>query len=181
MDSVLTLKDAQKYQDLLAKQFSEVALTFNLSEDQTWELFLNQETSSELYQEYLPTIKGVMQGKTTLLIKDWRDMVVGSIQKDKYCRLIPVLHSMSDGNLLPELRDHYVKIKSIILNEDDMQNPFTVRYRDQDHKLREFCTYAKNGIDAQLQALECIEYVASNPRSILDIVREKEHTDSFEW
>ena len=84
-------------------------------------------------------------------------------------------------NLLPELRDHYVKIKSIILNEDDMQNPFTVRYRDQDHKLREFCTYAKNGIDARLQALECIEYVASNPLSILDIVREKEHTDSFEW
>ena len=62
-----------------------------------------------------------------------------------------------------------------------MEYPYTVRYRDKEHKLREFCTYAKNAIDARLQALECIEYVSSNPRSILDIVREKEHTDSFEW
>ena len=60
--------------------------------------------------------------------------------------------------------------------------PFTVRYRDKEHKLRDFCTYAKSSIDARLQALECIEHVSLNPHSIQGIVREKEeHADNFEW
>jgi len=62
-----------------------------------------------------------------------------------------------------------------------MEYPYTVSYRDEEHRLREFCTYAKNSIDARLQALECIESVATNPRSIHNIVREKAHTDSFDW
>ncbi len=181
MDSVLTLKDSQKYQDLLAKQFSEVAQASNISNEECWQLFLNQEPIQKVPQANLPTIKEVLNGNSSLLLKDWRNIIIENIKREKYCTLIPVLYSMAEGKLLPELVSHYLKITSIILSEEDMQNPFTVRYRDQKHQLREFCTYAKNDIDARLQALECIEYVASNPRSILDIVREQEHTDSFEW
>ena len=181
MDSVLTLKDSQKYQDLLAKQFNAVAVNFNLNNEECWQFFLDQEPTQKVPQANLPTIKEVLHGNSSLLLKDWRNIIIENIKREKYCTLIPVLYSMTEGKLLPELVTHYLKITSIILSEEDMQDPFTVRYRDQDHKLREFCTYAKNGIDARLQALECIEYVASNPRSILDIVREKEHTDSFEW
>jgi hypothetical protein len=181
MDSVLTLKDSQKYQDLLAKQFSEVAQASNISNEECWQLFLNQEPTQKVPQANLPTIKEVLNGNSSLLLKDWRNIIIENIKREKYCTLIPVLYSMAEGKLLPELVSHYLKITSIILSEEDMQNPFTVRYRDQKHQLREFCTYAKNDIDARLQALECIEYVASNPRSILDIVREQEHTDSFEW
>ena len=181
MDSVLTLKDSQKYQDLLAKQFSEVAVICNLNHEECWQFFLDQEPTQRVVKENLPLIKEVLNGNSSLLLKDWREIIIENIRKTKYCTIIPVLYSMTEGKLLPELVSHYLKITSIILSEEDMQDPFTVRYRDQDHKLREFCTYAKNGIDARLQALECIEYVASNPRSILDIVREKEHTDSFDW
>jgi len=181
MTEVLTLKDAQKYQDLLAKQFSEVAQTSNISSEECWQLFLDQEPTQKVPQDNLPTIKEVLNGNSSLLLKDWRNIIIDNIKREKYCTLIPVLFGMAKGKLLPELVSHYLKITSIILSEEDMQDPFTVRYRDQDHKLREFCTYAKNGIDARLQALECIEYVASNPRSILHIVREKEHTDSFDW
>ena len=181
MDSVLTLKDSQKYQDLLAKQFSQVAESFNLNNEECWQLFLDQEQTQKVPEGNLPTIKEVLNGNSSLLLKDWRNIIIENIKREKYCTLIPVLYSMAEGKLLPELVSHYLKITSIILSEEDMQNPFTVRYRDQKHQLREFCTYAKNDIDARLQALECIEYVASNPRSILDIVREQEHTDSFEW
>jgi len=177
MDSTLTLIDAQKYRDLLAKQFTEITK----SDEQAWETFTRQKDFSVIATEYVPIIKGILEGNATISIKDYRDALVGAIKQNKYCLVIPVLHSMTDGNLLPELSEHYLKITSILLTEDDMQNPYTVRYRDKEHKLREFCTYAKNAIDARLQALECIECVADNPRSILDIVREKEHTDSFDW
>ena len=181
MDSVLTLKDAQKYQDLLAKQFSEVAQTSNISNEECWQLFLNQEPTQKVPQDNLPTIKEVLNGNSSLLLKDWRNIIIDNIKREKYCTLIPVLFGMAEGKLLPELVSHYLKITSIILSEEDMQDPYTVRYRDQQHKPREFCTYAKNQIDARLQALECIEYVASNPNSIIAVLKEKEHTDSFDW
>ena len=181
MDSVLTLKDLVKYQDLLAKQFSEIGRLSLLSNTETWELFLEQEESDIIPRDHLPAVKGILFGSPTLSIEIFRDIATEVLKKHKYCTIIRVLYKMTKGNLIPELVDHSLKITSIVLSEEDMQNPYTVRYRDKEHKLREFCTYAKNAIDARLQALECIEYVASNPRSILDIVREKEHADSFDW
>ena len=177
MDSTLTLKDAQKYRDLLAKQFTEITK----SDEQSWETFTRQKDFGVIATEYVPIIKGILQGNATISIKDYRDALVGAIKQNKYCLVIPVLHSMTDGNLLPELSEHYLKITSIILTEEAIQNAYIVRYKDIDNNLREFCTYAKNSLDARLQALECIECVADNPRSILDIVREKEHADSFDW
>jgi len=181
MDSVLTLKDLLKYQDLLAKQFSEIGRLSLLSNTETWELFLEQEESDIIPRDHLPAVKGILFGSPTLSIEVFRDVATGVLKKHKYCTIIRVLYKLTKGNLIPELVNHSLKITSIVLSEEDMQNPYTVRYRDQDHTLREFCTYAKSAIDARLQALECITCVSDNPRCILDIIWEKEHTDSFEW
>ena len=44
MRKQLTLKDVQKYQDLLAKQFNEVGRSLVLSNQETWTLFLEKMT-----------------------------------------------------------------------------------------------------------------------------------------
>ena len=86
MDSVLTLKDSQKYQDLLAKQFSEVAVNFNLNHEECWQLFLDQEPTQKVPQQNLPTIKEVLNGNSSLLLKDWRNIIIENIKKDSIVR-----------------------------------------------------------------------------------------------
>lgn len=167
---MLTLTDAQKYKDLLAKQFSKIDAE---SKEDRWNNFLEMKDSKSIRKENLPIIRGLLEGKSCLAIKDFRNIIIERIQKDKYCTIIPVLYEMTEGDLLPELIAHYLKIVSIILSEEDMLDAYTVRYRDSNHSLREFCTYARSEIDARLQALECIKYVASNPRCIDNIRQEK--------
>ena len=181
MTTQLSIKDLEKYQNLLAKQFNEVGRSLILSNQQTWELFLEQQESDIIPRDHLPSVKSILLGSPTIPIEMFRDIAVEVLKKHKFCTIIRVLYKMANGDLIPELVDHSLKITSIVLSEEHIQNPYTVRYRDQDHTLREFCTYAKSAIDARLQALECITCVSDNPRCILDIIWEKEHTDSFEW
>ena len=91
MDSVLTLKDLLKYQDLLAKQFSEIGRLSLLSNTETWELFLAQEESDIIPRDHLPAVKGILFGSPTLSIEVFRDVATGVLKKHKYCTIIRVL------------------------------------------------------------------------------------------
>ena len=103
MTQELTLKDAKKYQDLLAKQFLEMARTNFVSSEKLWDNFLNHPKTKEIDVRHLPIVKGILLGKPTLAIKDYRDALLEVVQEIKYCRVMDILYLMTDGNLLPEL------------------------------------------------------------------------------
>tara|TARA_A100001011_G_scaffold183768_1_gene192599 strand:+ start:428 stop:781 length:354 start_codon:yes stop_codon:yes gene_type:complete len=115
MNNQLTLKDAQKYQNLIARQFNEIARSLVLSNDETWELFLKQKESEFLDPVHLPIIKAVLFSLPAMTIKDYRDALCAVIAQNKFCLMIPILHSMTDGVLLPELVQHHSKITAVIL------------------------------------------------------------------
>jgi hypothetical protein len=115
MNNQLTLKDAQKYQNLLAQQFTEIARSLIKTNEETWELFLKQKESEVLDPVYLPIIKGVLFSKSAMSIKDYRDTLCAVISQNKFCLMIPIFNSMTDGNLLPELVQHHAKITAVIL------------------------------------------------------------------
>ena len=116
MNNQLTLKDAQKYQNLLATQFNEIARSLILSNEETWELFLKQKESEVIDPVHLPIIKGVLFSKPAMSIKDYRDALCAVITQNKHCQIIPIFNSMTDGNLLPELVQHHSKITAVILS-----------------------------------------------------------------
>ena len=116
MNNQLTLKDAQKYQNLLARQFNEIARSLVLSNNETWELFLKQKESEVLDPVHFPIIKGVLFSQPAMSIKDYRDTLCAVIAQNKHCLMIPIFHSMTDGNLLPELVQHHSKITAEILS-----------------------------------------------------------------
>ena len=87
----LTLNDARKYQQLLAKQFNEVGRTLVLSNQKTWELFLAQEESNEIPREHLPVIKSILLGRPNVPIDVFRDLAAERLKKYKYCSIMPVL------------------------------------------------------------------------------------------
>ena len=116
MKEQLTLKDAQKYQNLLATQFNQIARSLVITNEETWELFLKQRESEAIDQVHLPIIKGVLFSKPAMSIKDYRDILCAVIAQNKHCQMIPIFHSMTDGNLLPELVQHHSKITATILS-----------------------------------------------------------------
>ena len=115
MNNQLTLKDAQKYQNLLAQQFTEIARSLIKTNEETWKLFLKQKESEVLDPVYLPIIKGVLFSKPAMSIKDYRDTLCAVIAQNKFCLMIPIFTSMTDGDLLPELVQHHSKITAVIL------------------------------------------------------------------
>ena len=119
MTGDLTLKDAQIYKDLLAKQFDEIGRELMISDEKTWEIFLNHEDTQKIHPNNLPIVKGILLGKSELSIQKYREELVGCIRENKFCRVIPILHSMTNGNLLPELISHSNKINAIILSTID--------------------------------------------------------------
>ena len=116
MTKELTLKDAQLYKDLLAKQFDEIGRELMINDEQTWEIFLNHEDTQKIHSNNLPIVKGILLGKSELSIQKYRDELVRCIRENKFCRVIPILHSMTNGNLIPELVSHSNKINAIILS-----------------------------------------------------------------
>ena len=117
----LTLNDARKYQQLLAKQFNEVGRTLVLSNQKTWELFLAQEESNEIPREHLPVIKSILLGRPNVPIDVFRDLAAERLKKYKYCSIMPVLLKMTnDEELLPELVEHSLKMPAA-LNKTEVQ------------------------------------------------------------
>jgi hypothetical protein len=125
MRKQLTLKDFQKYQDLLAKQFNEVGRSLVISNKETWELFLAQEESDIIPREHLAVVESILLGRPIITIEVFRDLATEVLKEYKYCTIIRVLHKMTDGNLIPELVDHSLKMTSLVLSselEQDSRN-----------------------------------------------------------
>ena len=125
MRKQLTLKDVQKYQDLLAKQFNEVGRSLVLSNQETWTLFLAQEESDIIPREHLAVVESILLGRPIIPIEVFRNLATEVLKENKYCTIIRVLHKMTNGNLMPELVNHSLKMTSLVLNpgvEQDSNN-----------------------------------------------------------
>ena len=120
MTKQLTLEDTEKYLNLLAKQFNEVGRLELLSNEKTWAMFLAQEESDIIPRENLPVIESIFLGNPIIPIEAFRDIATNVLREYKYCTIMPVLHKMANGNLLPELVNHSVKMTVCVLGPEDL-------------------------------------------------------------
>jgi len=118
MNKQISLDDARIAQEHLAKQFNELGRSLVLSNQETWELFLEQEESKLIPEMFLPVVKSIFLGKPSISIELYRDMVTDALKKFKYCPVIRVLHKMTDEQLMPELVQHSLKITAKALDEE---------------------------------------------------------------
>ena len=118
MNKQISLEDARIAQEHLAKQFNELGRSLVLSNQETWELFLEQEESKLIPEMFLPVVKSILLGKPSIPIELYRDMVTDALKKFKYCPVIRVLHKMTDEQLMPELVQHSLKITAKALDEE---------------------------------------------------------------
>ena len=122
MGQQLTLEDFQKYQNLLAKQFNEVGRSLVLTNKETWALFLEQKESDIIPRDHLPAVESILLGSPNIPIEVFRDIATGVLKKHKFCTIIRVLHKMTNGNLMPELVNHSLKMTSLVLTPEDQSD-----------------------------------------------------------
>ena len=96
MNNQLSLDDARIAQEHLAKQFNELGRSLVLSNQETWELFLEQEESKLIPETFLPVVKSIFLGKPNIPIEMYRDIVDKALKKFKFCPVIRVLNKMTD-------------------------------------------------------------------------------------
>jgi len=118
MKEQLSIKDLQKYQNLLAIQFNEIGRSLVLNNKETWALFLTQKESDIIPRDHLPALESIMLGSPNIPIEMFRDIATGVLKKHKFCTIIRVLYKMTDGNLMPELVNHSLKMTAIVLNSE---------------------------------------------------------------
>ena len=123
MNNQLSLDDVRKAQEHLAKQFNELGRSLVLSNQETWELFLEQEESKLIPETFLPVVKNILLGKPNIPIEMYRDIVANSLKKFKYCPVIRVHHKMTDEELIPELVNHSLKITADVLRSEAQPGP----------------------------------------------------------
>ena len=123
MNEQLSLKDLEKYQNLLARQFNEVGRSLVLTNKETWALFLEQKESDIIPRDHLPAVKSILLGSPNIPIEVFRDIATGVLKKHKFCTIIRVLHKMADGNLMPELVDHSLKMTACVLRPEAQSDP----------------------------------------------------------
>ena len=123
MKEQLSIKDLQKYQDLLARQFNEVGRSLVLTNQETWALFLAQKESDIIPRDHLPAVESILLGSPNIPIEMFRDIATGVLKKHKFCTIIRVLHKMADGNLMPELVNHSLKMTSQVLTPEVQSDP----------------------------------------------------------
>ena len=122
MKEKLSLKDLQKYQNLLATQFNEVGRSLVLTNKETWALFLEQKESDIIPRDHLPAVESILLGRPNIPIEVFRDIATGVLKKHKFCTIIRVLHKMTNGNLMPELVSHSLKMTAFVLNDNHVDN-----------------------------------------------------------
>ena len=115
MNNQLSLEDARKAQKQLASQFNAIGRSLVLSNNETGELFLEQKESEIIPREVLHVVKSVLLGKPIVPIEVYRDMAAGSLKKFQSCPVIHVLHKMTNGNLMPELVQHSLKMTAVVV------------------------------------------------------------------
>ena len=123
MNSQLSLDDAQKAQIQLATQFNQIGRSLVLSNEETWELFLAQKESDRIPREFLPIVKSILLGKPTVPIVVYRDIAAEALRKYHYCPVIRVLMKMTDGELMPELVQHSLKMTADVLRPEALPGP----------------------------------------------------------
>tara|TARA_R100001443_G_scaffold40427_1_gene53859 strand:- start:467 stop:844 length:378 start_codon:yes stop_codon:yes gene_type:complete len=123
MNNQISLDDARKSQEQLAKQFNQIGRSLVLSNKETWKLFLAQEESDVIPREHLPLIKSVLLGRPSVPIDVYRDLTFSILQKLHYCPVMRVLYKMADGNLMPELVQRYLKITADVLKSEAQPGP----------------------------------------------------------
>ncbi len=121
MKEQLSLKDLQKYQNLLAIQFNELGRSLVLTNKETWSLFLAQKESDIIPRDHLPAVESILLGSPNIPIEVFRDIATGVLKKHKFCTIIRVLHKMTNGNLMPELVNHSLKMTSQVLTTEAQQ------------------------------------------------------------
>ena len=115
MKEQLSIKDLEKYQDLLARQFNEIGRSLVLNNKETWALFLEQKESDIIPRDHLPAVESILLGSPNISIEIFRDIATGVLKKHKFCTIIRVLFKMTNGNLMPELVNHSLKMTSLVL------------------------------------------------------------------
>ena len=123
MNHQLTLEDTEKYLNLLAKQFNEVGRSQILSNEKTWALFLAQKESDVIPREHLTVVESILLGRPIITVEVFRDLATQVLREYKYCTIIRVLYKMTDGNLLPELVEHSLKMTACVLRPEVLPNP----------------------------------------------------------
>ena len=96
MNNQLSLDDARKAQEHLATQFNELERSLILSNQKTWELFIEQEESKLIPETFLPVIKSIFPGKPIVPIEVYGDIVDNGLKKFYFCPVIRVLYKMTD-------------------------------------------------------------------------------------
>ena len=123
MKEQLSIKDLEKYQNLLAKQFNELGRSLILSNKETWAMFLEQEESDIIPRDHLPAVESILLGSPIIPIEKFRDIATEVLKKHKFCTIIRVLHKMTNGNLMPELVNHSLKMTSLVLTPEVQSDP----------------------------------------------------------
>lgn len=123
MKEQLSIDDLEKYQNLLAKQFNELGRSLVLSNKETWSLFLEQKESDIIPRDHLPAVKSILLGSPILPIEDFRAIATEVLRKHKYCTIIRVLYKMTNGNLLPELVNHSLKMTAAVITPEAQPGP----------------------------------------------------------
>ena len=123
MNHQLTLEDTEKYLNLLAKQFNEVGRSQILSNEKTWALFLAQKESDVIPREHLTVVESILLGRPIITVETFRNLATQVLREYKYCTIIRVLYKMTDGNLLPELVEHSLKMTADVLRPEALPNP----------------------------------------------------------
>ena len=122
MNNQISLKDTRKAQKQLARQFNAIGRSLVLSNKETWALFLEQEESEVIPRDHLPAVESIFLGNPIIPIEVFRDKVVEVLKKHKFCTIIRVLYKMANGNLLPELVDHSLKMTAKVVTPEVEQD-----------------------------------------------------------
>ena len=118
MNKIITSHDLERYSELLSKQFISIARQELLTNEEAWQLFLDQPDSFKIAKHKLPRIKGVLYGTKKLN----SDVLIKEIIENNHCQIIPVLYSMAEGNLSPELVSESIIIVAKVLSLKDKNN-----------------------------------------------------------
>ena len=123
MKDKLSIKDLEKYQNLLAIQFNEVGRSLVLTNKETWAMFLAQKESDIIPRDHLPAVESILLGSPIIPIEVFRDIASEVLKKHKFCTIIRVLYKLTNGNLMPELVNHSLKMTACVLRPEDQSDP----------------------------------------------------------
>ena len=123
MKEQLSIKDLEKYQNLLAKQFNELGRSLVLSNKETWAMFLEQKESDIIPRDHLPAVESILLGSPNIPIEMFRDIATEVLKKHKFCTIIRVLYKMTNGKLMPELVNHSLKMTAAVITPEAQPGP----------------------------------------------------------